>query len=180
MFPQDVDVANSRGWTSLTYAAANGYTDMVRLLLDANANVNYIEHDGWTPIMFAVFQGHLDVVQMLLEHAGMSLDLLHRNNMKSSVHELAYLRMHADGYNHHDNIYTLPMIIGEYSILQAMASSDMDEVVFHVDLAVRNQATQLVNVRNGPGWTPLAFACALGHWEHARRLIDLGADVNLA
>lgn len=180
MFPQDVDVANSRGWTSLTYACANGYTDLVRVLLEHNANVNFIELDGWTPIMFAAFQGHFDIVQLLLEVHGLAVDLLHRNALKATVHEMAYLRMHADAYQHHDNVLSLPSLIGQYSILQAMASSDIEEIMFHVDLAVRNEARFLVDVQNPQGWTPLAFATALGRVEDVKQLLEFGANVHLA
>ena len=53
--------------TALFAAAGNGNADIVRMLLEAGANVNYQASDGFTALMMAVRDGHVEVAQILVE-----------------------------------------------------------------------------------------------------------------
>ena len=53
--------------TPLMEAASAGHTEIVKLLLSHNAEVNAQSSSGNTPLMYACAGGHEDVVQMLLE-----------------------------------------------------------------------------------------------------------------
>jgi hypothetical protein len=55
------------GETPLMRAAARGYTEVVRVLLDAGADLNAQRADGFTPLILAVFFGHEEVVRLLVE-----------------------------------------------------------------------------------------------------------------
>ena len=55
------------GWNALTYAATGGQNDVVRVLLDAGANVNASGPNGTTALMMAVRGGHAATVDLLLE-----------------------------------------------------------------------------------------------------------------
>jgi hypothetical protein len=55
------------GETPLMRAASRGYTEVVRVLLDAGADVNAQRTDGFTPLILAVFFGHEEVVRLLVE-----------------------------------------------------------------------------------------------------------------
>ncbi|CAM4757713.1 unnamed protein product [Rotaria magnacalcarata] len=61
-----VDLPTFDGSTSLHVSCERGFTDIVQLLIDAQANVNARMNDGSTPIMLACQNGHLSVVQMLI------------------------------------------------------------------------------------------------------------------
>lgn len=52
----DPNALSPNGWTGVTYAAANGNVDMIRVLIEHGTDVNKADKDGWTPIMFAAFQ----------------------------------------------------------------------------------------------------------------------------
>jgi Ankyrin repeats (3 copies) len=54
----------------LHVASSRGHTEVVRLLLRHNAdlNVGCTSHYNWTPLHFASWNGHPKVVQLLLEH----------------------------------------------------------------------------------------------------------------
>ena len=55
--------------TPLYFAAKAGHVDLVRLLLEHNADINQARIDcGATPVYLAAQEGHADVVQVLLEH----------------------------------------------------------------------------------------------------------------
>lgn len=54
--------------TALTYAARDGFTEIAGLLIDAGADVDWIDGEGVTPLILASFKGHLDLVKLLLDH----------------------------------------------------------------------------------------------------------------
>ena len=54
------------GWTPLFWAAQEGHTEIVDLLLAAGANVNVSDPGGFTPLKQAVSESHLDVLERLL------------------------------------------------------------------------------------------------------------------
>jgi ankyrin repeat protein len=49
------------------YASKNGYTDIVKLLIDVGANVNAQDDEGYTALRLASKAGHTEIVQMLRE-----------------------------------------------------------------------------------------------------------------
>jgi hypothetical protein len=70
LLKQDVDV-NERaeyGWTALLYAAAQGYPRIVRLLLDAGANIDMGNLQGITPLMYSARYGNIEICELLLEY----------------------------------------------------------------------------------------------------------------
>jgi ankyrin repeat protein len=61
-----VDLSTFDGSTPLHVACERGFTDIVQLLIDAQANINAKMNDGTTAMMLACQNGHLSIVQMLL------------------------------------------------------------------------------------------------------------------
>jgi ankyrin repeat protein len=55
-----------KGWPPLFWAAQEGHVEIVDLLLDAGANVNFTDPSGFTPLEQAVGESHLNVVERLL------------------------------------------------------------------------------------------------------------------
>ncbi len=54
--------------TPLHWAALNGHTDIVELLLNGGANVNAEDGRSYTPLHYATLIGHTSVVKILLAH----------------------------------------------------------------------------------------------------------------
>jgi ankyrin repeat protein len=67
---EDVNAPGCSLGDPLHMASARGHTEIVYLLLQHNADVNYrcSGYYGWTPLHFATYLGHAKVVQLLLEH----------------------------------------------------------------------------------------------------------------
>jgi ankyrin repeat protein len=56
------------GLLPLGAAAARGYNEMVRLLLEKGALINDAQHDGKTALYQAAWNGKIDTITLLLEH----------------------------------------------------------------------------------------------------------------
>lgn len=46
-------------------ASQEGYTEIVKILIDNEADVNIKTEDGWTALMMASKYGHTDIVKLL-------------------------------------------------------------------------------------------------------------------
>ena len=147
MFYQD-------GWTALRYGASRGYIDIVRMLVDAGAELNIkckvhftnitlsslvcfglypllFYQDGETALMGSVCKGHKDIVRMLID-AGADL------NVQSTE---------------------LVNIIIDLSRLSC----------FGLYLLLLYQA----------GWTALIYSVYKRYKDIVRMLVDAGADLNV-
>ncbi|KAG8200986.1 hypothetical protein JTE90_021450 [Oedothorax gibbosus] len=60
--------ATQNGQTALMLAVSHGKRDIVKILLDAGAEVNLQDKDGSTALMCGAEHGHLEIVRMLLAH----------------------------------------------------------------------------------------------------------------
>jgi ankyrin repeat protein len=70
-----VDLSTFDGSTSLHVACERGFSDIVQLLINSQADVNLKMNDGTTAIMLACQNGHLSIVQMLVSTGQCNLTL---------------------------------------------------------------------------------------------------------
>ena len=56
---------NDKGWTSSTFAAADGRRDTAELLLQHGADVNAKTDKGWTALMCTAWNGHRETAELL-------------------------------------------------------------------------------------------------------------------
>ena len=56
------------GMSPLLYAARDGRMDLVRMLLDAGANINERDANDITPLIIAITNNHPDVARFLIDH----------------------------------------------------------------------------------------------------------------
>lgn len=53
------------GWTPIFIACAEGFGEIVQMLVDAGANYCFVDNSGWLPMEHAALRGHLDVANMV-------------------------------------------------------------------------------------------------------------------
>ncbi len=67
MIPVDLNTCTENNHdTALTFAAAGGYEDLVKLLLDRGATLEHRDKKGFSPLILAATAGHAKVVERLL------------------------------------------------------------------------------------------------------------------
>jgi Ankyrin repeats (3 copies) len=82
-----------KGLTPLHLAASNGYLDIVKLLLEANFNVNVVTAGSLeTPLHLAAKAGHEEIVRCLLHHGA---DPRERNAASKTAWQVAVEERHA-------------------------------------------------------------------------------------
>ncbi|PIO62466.1 ankyrin repeat protein [Teladorsagia circumcincta] len=59
---------NAEEWSALLNAAHKGHTEVVKILLESGANVDFPDSLGWSPLMWAVYKCHPDIVDLLLNY----------------------------------------------------------------------------------------------------------------
>nr|CAH7740108.1 unnamed protein product [Callosobruchus chinensis] len=65
----DVNIrAKQHGQTALMLAVSHGHLDMVKMLLEAGADINIQDEDGSTALMCAAEHGHIEIVKHFLSH----------------------------------------------------------------------------------------------------------------
>ncbi|CAF0937616.1 unnamed protein product [Rotaria sordida] len=70
-----VDLATFDGSAPLHVVCERGFTDIVQLLINSQANINAKMNDGTTSIMLACQNGHLSVVQILISTGQCNLNI---------------------------------------------------------------------------------------------------------
>jgi len=54
------------GWNLMHWACYGGHTQIVKLFLDYDSNLNIETNDGWTSLQLAAFKNHIEVAKVLL------------------------------------------------------------------------------------------------------------------
>ena len=80
----NVNDCDGSGRTALIHAADNGKLEIVQLLLDKGANINYSSYIGGTSLLYAAGSGYLDIVQLLLDE-GADINLSNNNGDTSLI-----------------------------------------------------------------------------------------------
>lgn len=167
------------GWTPLMLAAMNGYTDVVRILLEHNANPNLGNNEEGTPLCVAASsfilpdEGPNAIVDLLLERGA---DVYEQNG--SGMIALMYAaregktatveRLLEAGTN------VNYMDVREWSALWLAVNNDQVETVAVLLAAGANPDAHGEMYT----WTPLNLTAQNNNTEMARLLLDGGADPN--
>ncbi|RYP49442.1 hypothetical protein DL768_004852 [Monosporascus sp. mg162] len=163
------------GQTPLLWAARNGYTEIVQLLLDSGAKIGAKDKYGRTPLSWAARNRHKKIVQLLLD-SGADADVKD-NNSRTLLWRAAE--------NGHKEIVQL-LLDGGAKIdvkdndsrtpLWRAAENGHKEIV---QLLLNRGANAGIDAKDNDSWPPLLWAARNGHKEIVQLLLDSGADANV-
>ncbi|KAF4274298.1 hypothetical protein CNMCM8812_005654 [Aspergillus fumigatus] len=159
--------------TPLSWAAQEGRTSIVELLLQTETPVDDMDAKGRTPLSRASENGHKAVAELLI---GNGADVNAGDNDGWTPLSRASLRGHK---------VVAKLLIGKGADVN-VRDNDGWTPLSRASLCGHEEVAKLlidkgadVNVRDNNGWTPLSHASEKGHEEVVRLLIDKGADVNV-
>ena len=144
------------GGTALVYASCSGHTDVVKLLIEAGADVNKKDKKNrYTVLMVASSAGHTEVAKLLIE-AGANVNAQDKGG-NTALLDASWR--------------------GETEIVKLLIEGGADvNAMIQVDSVGRTNKAGDVEIL----WdiTALMIASDLGHTEKVKLLIEAGADVN--
>ena len=174
----DVKPRNRQLQTALYMASSRGYAEVVRSLIDRQAELNAECDDKdddvvkWTPLSVALKEGRLEISRILLEHGA---DSNYQDNFGRSP-------LHIASRHPSDDLVRLLLDHG----VNPNASDHRGRTALH-EASSKGQITVIklllargakVDARSMPGWTPLDEAARDGHLEVVKLLLDHGVDPN--
>jgi ankyrin repeat protein len=171
------------GLTPLTIACGMGFTAIVKMLLAAGANVNQpsLNHDSdetalYTPLMYASRVGCMIIMGMLLK-AGATVNAVDRwghTALTQPAHADTISFLTAAGADiRHTSAMDGSTVMHEAASDYAYSSQNFS----YIDVIIAEGAE--IDAVNTEGYTPLACAVSSGNTALVRKLLSLGASVNL-
>ncbi|CAG8463409.1 7192_t:CDS:2 [Funneliformis mosseae] len=70
----NIDLQNNDGESALYQAASLGNVEVVKIMMNANANVESCNRENITPLIIAAYNGHADVCSELIDHGHANVD----------------------------------------------------------------------------------------------------------
>ncbi|XP_062858824.1 caskin-2-like isoform X2 [Trichomycterus rosablanca] len=170
----NVNFQDADGFSALHHAALTGTTELLSLLLDAQAMVDIKDSNGMRPLHYAAWQGKADSVLLLLR-AGASVNLASHDGQ---------IPLHlAAQYGHYEVSEMLlqhqsnPCSINKAKKTPLDLACEFGRLKVAQLLLSSNMVVALLE-GNGRDNTPLHLASRNGHKDIIRLLLKAGIDIN--
>ncbi len=154
----NVNSLTKDGISPIFVACENGYTDIVKQLLQKDTDIYQCIDDGTSPLFVASQEGFLEIATMLLDKDSVlqknNEDKLSKNRKKTTKEEHAYL-----------------------SDIEEETDPHTQRKPFHISGATIKHSC-IVDIRRNDGASPLFIACAEGETDIVKQLLDHDANVD--
>ncbi|KAM9462786.1 caskin-2 isoform 3-T3 [Clarias gariepinus] len=170
----NINFQDTDGFSALHHAALTGTTDLLSLLLDAQATVDIKDRNGMRPLHYAAWQGKADSVLMLLR-AGASVN---------GASQDGQIPLHlAAQYGHYDVSEMLLQHQSNACMVNKAKKTPLDLACEFgrlkvVQLLLSSNMVVALLEGNGRDNTPLHLAARNGHKDIIRLLLKAGIDIN--
>jgi len=164
--------------TALMIAAAHGYTEASRVLIEKGAAPNKANAAGWTALMFAAENGHAKAIRVLIEK-GADLNKVDKDEWTPLM--IAAKKGHAEA---------IRVLMEKGADPNQVNKDDMTSLFIAAAKGYAEAIRALIegyagrksdpNQANKDGMTPLIYAATRGHVEAINVLIEKGAGLNKA
>nr|WP_168464179.1 ankyrin repeat domain-containing protein [Wolbachia endosymbiont of Ctenocephalides felis wCfeT] len=139
--------------------------EMVKLLIEHNADINAQGRFGFTLAHWAAWIGEIEVVKLLMKH-GANLNI--KDNYGNTFLDIADKQGHKHFIKEYSNELLIQTVIGGYR--------EVTEPLKVIESLIKSGAD--VNYRGTHSGTPLCFAANDGKYEMTKLLIERGANIN--
>lgn len=169
--PRNLEVRDSHGNVPLIWAAKNGHSTLLHLLLDEGAAIGAENHEGVTALYWAANNGHAACVELLIKSGANC----------SPRDKAGWTSLHRAAFNGHTEIIRILLDSDanveatdttRWTALMRAATTGNLEVTRLLLSKSANPKT-----RDMEGCTPLHHAAAFGHSHIIKILLEYGADL---
>ncbi|KAJ3028519.1 UNVERIFIED_CONTAM: hypothetical protein HDU68_001515 [Siphonaria sp. JEL0065] len=160
--------------TPLHLAASNNHADIVNLLLDNGAEIDATSGKKLTPLHYAVTSGHKEIALLLLDR-GANANQLFNNGLMNLLHWASQ----------EGNLFWVKELVDRGVDVGIKNSDAMTALHLAIKTGYQNVAMHLLTngegmeVRGLQGWTALHWAVVYKNLKLVKRLVELGANVNV-
>jgi ankyrin repeat protein len=155
-----VNATSSNGSTPLHYAAYNGHTDVVKLLLENGADPSIKDNTGKTAADIARERGRIEIANMI-ENIMELFEALKKGDIPKAEKLLVNLRVPNARDKNGVSLLHWATFIGHAGIVRSLIEKGAD-----------------VNIKDWNGKTPLHYAARIGDAIIAKLLLENAADIN--
>uniref|UniRef100_A0ABM5EZ75 Caskin-1 isoform X3 n=1 Tax=Pogona vitticeps TaxID=103695 RepID=A0ABM5EZ75_9SAUR len=176
----NVNFQDTDGFSALHHAALNGNTELILLLLEAQAAVDIKDNKGMRPLHYAAWQGKKEPMKLVLK-AGSSVNVqsdegqipLHLAAQHGHYDVSEMLLQHQSNPCILDNSGKTPLDLacefGRVGVVQLLLSSNMCAALLEPKPG---------DITDPNGTSPLHLAAKNGHIDIIRLLLQSGIDIN--
>uniref|UniRef100_A0ACB8FK22 Caskin-1 n=1 Tax=Sphaerodactylus townsendi TaxID=933632 RepID=A0ACB8FK22_9SAUR len=176
----NVNFQDTDGFSALHHAALNGNTELISLLLEAQAAVDIKDNKGMRPLHYAAWQGKKEPMKLVLK-AGSSVNIqsdegqipLHLAAQHGHYDVSEMLLQHQSNPCILDNSGKTPLDLacefGRVGVVQLLLNSNMCAALLEPKPG---------DITDPNGTSPLHLAAKNGHIDVIRLLLQSGIDIN--
>ena len=164
---------DEKGWTPLHWATLANHVDLVKFLLESEADPNAEDKDKFTPLTLAQLSGHYELANVLRPLTKANAPLI--NKLFLEAFKFAIKEGHETKFRNlvdvgHADVSAASDERGFTALHMAAHANKLELVKYLLEKGAS------VDAQDQKKFTPLMFAASGGHIKIVRLLIDAGAD----